>query len=166
MITFKKDIIALALTGALIGGVNFTARAQVAPSQSTTQTQSEITNAELTKFADAFIEVQEENKVAQQEVMGIIKNNGLEVDRFNEIQKSKMDPKATVDASKEELEQHAAVITEIKSMQPKLESKMFAIIKDHGLTMETYKAVAVALQNDKALQQKFQEIMMKSQTKG
>ncbi|MEZ7495647.1 DUF4168 domain-containing protein [Leeuwenhoekiella aequorea] len=166
MITFKKDIIALALTGALIGGVTMTANAQVAPTQTTTQTQTNITTAELTKFAGAFVDVQEENKVAQQQLLGIIQDQGLELERFNEIQKSKMNPEATVDASSEELEKHKAVVTALESMQPEFESKMMAIIEDHGLTMDKYKEVALALQKDKALQQKFQQIMIKSQTQG
>jgi len=166
MITFKKDIIALALTGALIGGVTMTANAQVAPTQTTMQTQTNITTAELTKFAGAFVDVQEENKVAQQQLMGIIQDQGLELERFNEIQKSKMNPEATVDASSEELEKHKAVVTALESMQPEFESKMMAIIEDHGLTMDKYKEVALALQKDKALQQKFQQIMIKSQTQG
>ena len=43
---------------------------------------------------------------------------------------------------------------------------MAGIIEDHGLTLDRYKAVAMALQQDKELQKKFQGIMMKKQTEG
>ena len=166
MITFKKDIIALALTGALIGGANFTANAQSVKADATTQTQKTVTTAELTKFADAFQKVQAENQVAQQQMMSVIEEKGLDVKRFNEIQKSKMNPEAEVVATEEELKMHTEVLTELEKMRPQLEAKMEAIIKENGLTMDRYKAVAVALQNDKELQQKFQGIMMKNQTEG
>ena len=166
MITFKKNIITLALTGALVGGFSLTAAAQQTQAAASVKAQTEITTAELNKFADAFQEVQVENQAAQQKMMGIIKNEGLDVQRFTEIQKAQMNPEAEVEATDEELKMHAAVVTELKKMQPELESKMQAIITDHDLTLDRYKAVAMALQQDKSLQQKFQEIMIKKQTEG
>ena len=99
-------------------------------------------------------------------MMGIIKDEGLELQRFNEIQEAKMNPQASVEASDEELKKHAAVIGELEKMQPELEAKMETIIEENGLTLDRYKAVAMALQQDKSLQQKFQGIMMKRQKSG
>ena len=166
MITFKKNIITLALTGALVGTLSTAAKAQEMQAPITTQAQANITTAELSKFADAFQEVQVENQAAQQKMMGIIKDEGLDVQRFTEIQKAQMNPEAEVEATDEELKMHAAVVTELKKMQPALETKMAGIIEDHGLTLDRYKAVAMALQQDKELQKKFQGIMMKKQTEG
>ena len=166
MITFKKNIIALALTGALAGGFSLTAAAQQTQAAASVKAQTDVTTAELNKFADAFQEVQVENQAAQQKMMGIIKEEGLDVQRFTEIQKAQMNPEAKVEATDEELKMHAAVVVELKKMQPALESKMQEIIVDHGLTLDRYKAVAMALQQDKSLQQKFQGIMMKKQTEG
>ena len=79
MITFKKNIITLALTGALVGTLSTAAKAQEMQAPITTQAQANITTAELSKFADAFQEVQVENQAAQQKMMGIIKDEGLDV---------------------------------------------------------------------------------------
>ncbi|RXG15411.1 putative protein DUF4168 [Leeuwenhoekiella aestuarii] len=166
MITFKKNIITLALTGALVGGFSLTAAAQQTQAAASVKAQTNVTTAELNKFADAFQEVQVENQAAQQKMMGVIKEEGLDVQRFTEIQKAQMNPEAKVEATDEELKMHAAVVAELKKMQPALESKMQEIIADHGLTLDRYKAVAMALQQDKSLQQKFQGIMMKKQTEG
>lgn len=167
MITFKKNIVTLALTGALVGGFSLTAAAQQTQAAAATmKAQTDVTTAELSKFADAFQEVQVENQAAQQKMMGIIKEEGLEVERFSEIQKAQMNPEAEVEATDEELKMHAAVVTELQKMQPELESKMQEIIGEHGLTLDRYKAVAMALQQDKDLQKKFQGIMMKKQTEG
>lgn len=166
MITFKKNIITLALTGALVGGLSTAAKAQQLPAAATAQAQTTISTAELNKFADAFQEVQVENQAVQQEMMGIIKTEGLDVQRFTEIQKAQMNPETEVEATDEELKKHAAVVAELKKMQPALETKMAGIIEEHGLTLNRYKAVAMALQQDKELQKKFQGIMMKKQTEG
>ncbi|MEH6657146.1 DUF4168 domain-containing protein [Leeuwenhoekiella marinoflava] len=166
MITFKKNIVTLALTGALVGGFSLTAAAQQTQAAASVKTQTDVSVAELNKFADAFQQVQVENQAAQEKMMGIIKNEGLDVERFTEIQKAQMNPEAKVEATDEELKMHAAVVTELQKMQPELESKMQEIIADHGLTLDRYKAVAMALQQDKSLQQKFQGILMKKQTEG
>ena len=94
MITFKKNIITLALTGALVGTLSTAAKSQEMQAPITTQAQANITTAELSKFADAFQEVQVENQAAQQKMMGIIKDEGLDVQRFTEIQKAQMNPEA------------------------------------------------------------------------
>ena len=166
MIRFKNNILKLVLAGALIGGMGLTVQAQETTAPATTTAATDVSTAELNKFADAFKEVQVENQTAQQEMMGIIKDKGLDVQRFNEIQKSTMDPNSKIEVTDEELKMHAAIVGELEKMQPELETKMEAIIEDSGLTLDRYKAVAMALQNDKSLQQKFQSILMKKQTEG
>ena len=166
MITFKKNIITLALSGALIGGLSSTAHAQQAEASINSQSQEKVTSAELSKFADALTEVQSVNQNAQQQMVKIITDGGLDVNRFNTIQKAKMNPETAVTATDEELAMHTAIVAKLKAMQPELENKMKSIIKRHGLTFDRYKEVAMALQNDKSLQQKFQGIMMKKQTEG
>ncbi|WP_416441776.1 DUF4168 domain-containing protein [Leeuwenhoekiella sp. A16] len=166
MIRFKNNILKLVLAGALIGGMSLTTQAQETTAPAATTAATEVSTAELNKFADAFKEVQVENQTAQQEMMGIIKDKGLNIQRFNEIQKSTMDPNSKLEVTDEEMKMHAAIVGELEKMQPELETKMEAIIEDSGLTLDRYKAVAMALQNDKGLQQKFQSILMKKQTEG
>ncbi|RXG32306.1 protein of unknown function [Leeuwenhoekiella marinoflava DSM 3653] len=165
MITLK-NISKLALAGILAFGSIATSNAQQIPNTSANQVKTDISTDELTKFAGVFEKVQAENQTAQQKMMGIIKDEGLELQRFNEIQEAKMNPQASVEASDEELKKHAAVIGELEKMQPELEAKMETIIEENGLTLDRYKAVAMALQQDKSLQQKFQGIMMKRQKSG
>ncbi|WP_292245999.1 DUF4168 domain-containing protein, partial [Mesonia sp.] len=95
-----------------------------------------------------------------------INESGLEVERFQEIQKAQMDPNTKVDATEKELTAHKTIMAEIQAMQPELQSEMEALIKKKGLTMQRYQEVAAAIQSDAALQQKLQAIMMKKQTGG
>ncbi|MCC4212329.1 DUF4168 domain-containing protein [Leeuwenhoekiella parthenopeia] len=95
MITFKRNIISLALTGALLGGFSLTAKAQQAETPIADQAQTEITPDELNNFADAFVEVQSVNQNVKQKMMALITENGLEVERFNAIQKAKNEPGST-----------------------------------------------------------------------
>ena len=55
MITFKKNIITLALTGALVGTLSTAAKSQEMQAPITTQAQANITTAELSKFVELDI---------------------------------------------------------------------------------------------------------------
>jgi hypothetical protein len=123
-----------------------------------------VTDKELNNFADAFQEVQMENQSVQQEMMTMIKEKGLDVNRFQEIQQSQMDPNSTVEVSEKEMIAFKSVMSKIEAMQPELQAQMEAIIKKKGLSLERYQEVAAAIQSDADLQQKLQTIMMKKQT--
>ncbi|PHR95816.1 MAG: hypothetical protein COA80_09835 [Leeuwenhoekiella sp.] len=164
MITFKKNIISLALTGALLGGFSLTAKAQQADAVTRAQDQVDVTPAELNNFANAFVEVQTVNQTVKQKMMTVITEEGLEVERFNSIQKAKMNPEVPVEASEEELKKHGAIVTKLQEMQPLLVAKMKEVIENHNLSFDRYREVAMALQQSKDLQKRFQNVMSQKQT--
>jgi len=164
MITFKKNIISLALTGALLGGFSLTAKAQQADNVARSQDQVNVTPAELNNFADAFIEVQTVNQTVKQKMTTVITEEGLEVERFNTIQKAKMNPEVPVKASEEELKKHGVIVTKLQEMQPLLVAQMKEVIEDNNLSFERYREVAMALQQSKDLQKRFQDVMSQKQT--
>ncbi|GGZ51042.1 DUF4168 domain-containing protein [Mesonia mobilis] len=123
-----------------------------------------VTDQDLNKFADAYQAVQMENQKAQQEMVAMIEESGLDVEKFQKIQKAQMDPNTEVEATEKELTAHKQVMAEIQAMQPKLQSEMEALIKKKGLTMQRYQEVAAAIQTNQELQQQLQAIMMKKQT--
>jgi len=123
-----------------------------------------VTDEELNNFADAFQEVQMENQKVQQEMMTMIQENGLDVNRFQEIQKSQMDPNSTAEVTEKEMTAFKTVMSKIEKMQPELQAQMAEIIKKKGLSMERYQEVGAAIQADAGLQQKMQTMMMAKQT--
>ena len=125
-----------------------------------------VTDQELNKFANAYQAVQVENQKAQQEMVAMIEESGLDVEKFQKIQKAQMDPNTEVEATEKELTAHKQVMAEIQAMQPKLQSEMEGLIKKQGLTMQRYQEVAAAIQTNQELQQQLQAIMMKKQTQG
>ena len=125
-----------------------------------------VTDQELNKFANAYQAVQVENQKAQQEMVAMIEESGLDVEKFQNIQKAQMDPNTEVEATEKELTAHKQVMAEIQAMQPKLQSEMEGLIKKQGLTMQRYQEVPAAIQTNQELQQQLQAIMMKKQTQG
>jgi len=166
---FKNNVLTLALTGAFIIGASVTVTGQVTPPtkvNTATTAQLEVNTEELTKFAAAFQEVQRENQVIQGQMVAVIKKEGLEPQRFGEIQQATLNPDVKVNATEEELKMHKAATAELEKMQPALEAKMEAIVTKEGITFDRFKAVATALQSDSTLQQRLQGILMKMQTEG
>lgn len=130
------------------------------------QTATDVSDKDLNRFADAYQAVQMENQKAQQEMMTLIQDNGLEVARFQEIQKAQTDPNTEVDATEAEMKSHQKIMGELQKMQPQLQTRMEGIIKDNGLTMQRYQEVAAAVQQDRELQQKLQSIIVKKTQTG
>ncbi|SDX44619.1 DUF4168 domain-containing protein [Aequorivita viscosa] len=125
--------------------------------------ENEVSDAELNKFADAYINMQMQNQEAQQEMIAIIQNEGLKVERFSEIDQATMDPNKESDATPAELKMHANATDKMKKMQPALEKKAIEGIESKGLTFERFQELATVIQQDQSLQQRLQDILMKSQ---
>ncbi|QAA81476.1 DUF4168 domain-containing protein [Aequorivita sp. H23M31] len=123
----------------------------------------DISDSELNKFADAYINVQMQNQEAQQEMISIIEGEGLKIERFGEIQQASMDPNQTNDATPEEMKMHDAAVAKMEKLQPQLEQKAKAGIESKGMTFERFQELATVIQQDQALQQRLQAILMKHQ---
>lgn len=129
----------------------------------TVSAQEDVSDKELGQFADAYVKVQMQNQEAQQQMMTVIEEEGLKVERFSEIQEAEMDPNKTSDASAEEKKMHASAMAKIEEMQPALEKKAVEGIESTGITIERYQSLAAVIQNEKSLQQRLQTIMVERQ---
>lgn len=123
------------------------------------QTDTRVTDTELKQFVAAFQDVQMESQKAQQQMMGVIKDEGMEVARFSEIQKAKTNPNAEVAATEAEMKTYGAILSEIEAMQPAIEAKMEGHVKASGLALERYQAIATRLQTDTELQERIRSLM-------
>lgn len=148
-------------------GTSASMMAQVNSQMSQQETKAtDVSDKELNMFADAYQSVQMANQEAQQKMMKMIQDKGMDVQRFQEIQQASANPNQESDATAEEMKKHQELVGEFQKMQPQLQKEMENAVVSSGLSMERYQAVASALQNDQALQQKLQKIMMEQQTKG
>lgn len=125
--------------------------------------ENAVSDAELTQFAKAYQEMQVQNQEAQQEMVKIIEAEGMDVQRFSAIQKASIDPNQEVEATDAEMKMHENAIAKMQEMQPEMEKKATDKIVATGLTMERFEALAAVIQNDQALQQRLQTILMKNQ---
>lgn len=135
----------------ILGSTLLYAQNQQLPQQ---QQKIEVGDAELSKFAVAFQQTRMIMGEAQQEMATVVQNNGLEIQRFNELYQAAMDPEKEMDATAEEREQYKKIVSEIEKMQSGLQKKIENAITEQGLSLERYEQIGMALQTDPELQER------------
>ena len=135
-----------------------TAMAQTPQAPAANQ-QIEVTDAELTEFAQIFQQVRVVNQQAQQEMIQVVQEEDFELQRFNEIHQTKMNPQKEAELTEKEEKQYALVVEELETIQPKFQKKMENIISESELSMERYQQLAMALRSNPELQKRLQEMM-------
>lgn len=151
----KKALGSLLVVFALGTG---TAMAQTPQAPAPTQ-QIEVTDAELTEFAQIFQQVRVVNQQAQQEMIEVVQEEDFELQRFNEIHQAKMNPEKEAELTEKEEKRYALVVAELETIQPKFQKKMQDIISESDLSMERYQQLAMALRSNPELQQRLQAMM-------
>ena len=124
------------------------------------QEQTQVSDADLKKFTNAYQEIQTENQNAQQQIMTAVQEEGMDVERFGEIKNASMDPNSTMEVSKEEQAKYDKANKKLEKMQSSFQQKMEKIIVSHGLTTDKFDQIFLAVQNSSELQQKVQNMMM------
>lgn len=133
------------------------ANAQAMQSPNTQQQSVDVSDADLEKFANAFKEIQAINQTSQQEMMAVIQEEGMEVQRFNEIFQAEQNPQQEADYKADEKKKFDNISQEIETIQKDSEQKMIGKIKDEGLSVNRYQEIMMAIQNDPKMQGKLQE---------
>jgi len=127
------------------------------PQQMPQQQTTEVSDDEMEQFALAFVEIQNIEQKIQPEMVQIVEEEGIEIQRFNEIMNAQQDPNKEVDASEDELQKFASANREIEDIQTRAQREMMGKITEAGLTVERYQEIMTALRNDPELQQKLQQ---------
>lgn len=158
MLHLQKVKVVLFLT--LIAGAPLFA--QVPENAQKMEQTTDVSDANLQKFANAYQEIQLENSKAQQQMMSVIQKEGLDVKRFGEIKNASMDPNSSVELSEKEKTQYDRANANLEKMKTSFQQKMDDIIKSKGLSTEKFDQIFLAVQNNKDLQQKVQNLLMKA----
>ncbi|WP_189605219.1 DUF4168 domain-containing protein [Salinimicrobium marinum] len=132
--------------------------AQTTPLQQSEVQQIEVSDAELEKFAQAFQRIRMINQEAQQQMMQVVQDEGMDIQRFNEIYQASMDPAVNVETTSEEQEQYSNISSEIEKMQGSFQSRMEEVITKQDMTVQRYEQIATQLQTDPQLQERLKAV--------
>lgn len=154
----SRKLAGFVLAVTMLGGTAVIAQTPQLPQQQQQQ-KVEVTDAELNKFAEAFQGIRVIGQQSQQEMMQVVEEKGMNVERFNEIHQATLNPQVEVEATTEEKTQHKNIISELEGMQASIQKQMEKVITDTGLTLERYEQIAMGLQSDSELQQRLQKVL-------
>lgn len=121
----------------------------------------EVSDDELTTFVEISIEAQEVNMEAQEDMIELVEEAGLSVERFNEILGGMQQGQSQTDMGMEdaEMERFDELMNNLEVIQEGVDEKVVEIVESYGMNMDRVQEIQMAVQMNPELQQKFQEIV-------
>lgn len=110
--------------------------------------QQEITDEQLRKFASAVFSLRQIDENARTEMGELIRKQGMELERFNEIYKAKQNPAAELDLSEQVEQQYENIINELEVLQQDYLEKKQTAITEAGIDTQTFQIIANRVQTD------------------
>lgn len=121
------------------------------------QQNIEVSDSELSEFAKVFQQMRVINQEAQQQMIQVVQDSDLKLERFNEIHQANLDPNKEAETTDAESKKYEVAVTKLETIQPKFQERMKNLIDNSSLSVERYQQLAMALQSDASLQQRLQE---------
>ncbi|MFO7827215.1 MAG: DUF4168 domain-containing protein [Bacteroidales bacterium] len=127
--------------------------------QTQTPQETDVSDDELKTFASAFKQVQAIDQKAQQDMVKAVQDEGLSVQRYNELLQNEENPEQNANPTEEEKQQFKKINISIEGIQMKAQESMHKKIQDEGLSIKRYQEIAFAVQNSPELQERLQQYM-------
>jgi len=117
-----------------------------------------ISDQELESFVKAAVKVEKLQKDSEGKMVKAIQDEGLEPDRFVEINTLRQSPAADTEntVSEKELDNYNKAMKEVQSIQQGVQTEQVKAIEDEGLDVNRYVQIAKAVQQDPGLMKKVQ----------
>ncbi len=141
------------------------AQAQFEQPQQPAQDIPEVSDQELQVFVDASIKAQQIQTEAQMEMIGIVEDEGLDVETYNEIMQGMQMGQSPEDleVSSDQIERFEKASEMIGEIEQEMEGELISAIEDEGMNLDRYEQIFTAIQTDPELQQKMQQMIQNAQ---
>ena len=145
--------------------------AQVASAQMPAQGQqmqmedaTNYSDEKLEKFADATKDVQKMQMEMQQKMASAIQKEGLDPMKFQKMAQAQQSgaESSETEYTEEEQEAYANAMKAVMAMQQNVQTEMQAKLKDHGMTMQEYQTMAMAIQQSPEVTEKVRNMIQGS----
>ena len=121
----------------------------------------DVSDKEAEKFVDAAMNVQEIQMQNQQKMIGLIEDEGLDVETFQKIAEATRTGKSTEDISDSDMEKFESASKSIQEAQGDVQKKIPEAIEEAGMKVERFQQISMATQQDAELRKQLQEKMQK-----
>ena len=124
-----------------------------------TALREDFSDDELKSFVSANEKVMTIQMEAEQKMIKAIEDEGLTLDRFNQILEEQRDPQRGTKTSPDELKSFNNAAQVILAENARIEKQMASSIEDEGIDVETYKQIMVAYQQSPTVQSRVNKMV-------
>lgn len=120
----------------------------------------EVSDSEMRDFVEVTMDAQQVQNEAQSEMIELVEDSGMTVDRFNEILSGMQSGQSQEDLEVGDSEMSAfdEVIEDLEVIQQGVEEEIITYIESKDMEVERFQEINMALQMSPELQQKYQSI--------
>lgn len=160
---FKGAIAAILTVGFL--GFSDTAFAQVTPpTAQQKQVKTDFTDKELKQFIDANTRLMSVQQESEKAMMSILDEEKLSIEKFNTMAVAHQQQKLNeVGATAEEMAAFNRAAERMMKLQPEMQKEAETAIAKDGMKLELYEQIMLAYQQNPAVQEKINKMMMDQQ---
>jgi PBP1b-binding outer membrane lipoprotein LpoB len=118
----------------------------------------DVSDEEAATFADAAMSAQQVQMQAQKQMMGIIQEEGLDIQTYQKIAQSKQGGQGdSTQFSASEMDKFDAANSSIQELQSDIRDSVTKAIEEAGMNMQRFQDISRAAQQDSALQMQIRE---------
>ncbi|WP_440999434.1 DUF4168 domain-containing protein [Fodinibius sp. SL11] len=133
-------------------------RNQMGPMQQQQAPDVDVSDEEAATFADAAMNAQQVQMQAQKKMMGIIQEEGLNIQTYQKIaQSQQMGQGDSTQFSEDQMKKFDAATSSIQELQAEIRDSVTKAIEDAGMDMQRFQDISRAAQQDSALQMQIQK---------
>ena len=119
------------------------------PMQAPATAPADYSDAELLQFAKSVQRVMNIQQESQGQMMVSIEENGITVDRFNEmLMQGQQQGQDSIDATEEELLAFNNAMNQVQQLQQQMQMDMMQAITDEGLDVQKYQGIMQAYEQN------------------
>ncbi|MFP4340805.1 MAG: DUF4168 domain-containing protein [Cyclobacteriaceae bacterium] len=125
--------------------------------------KTDFSDEELKNFISVNEEVVKVQQEAEQEMMQVIDSeDGITVERFNEIAQAQQNPDMEVNIGEEEMMAFRNAAQKVMDVQRETEAEVAEVVEEEGMAFEDYRQIMMAYQQDPELQQRIQSMIQEN----
>ena len=157
---FHTFILMFIVTGAYSAYAQEAPPAQQQPTLQQEAPDANVSDQELESFVKAAVKVENLQKESEGKMVKAIQDEGLEPNRFVEINTIQQNPAADAEntVSEKELDNYNKAMKEVQSIQQGVQTEQIKVIEQEGLDVNRYVQIAKAVQQDPGLMKKVQDM--------
>ncbi len=125
----------------------------------------EVSDEELEAFVDASMGAQAVQAEAQQEMVDIVDEEGIDVQTYNDIMRAEQTGESADDleVSADDMENFERAFEQVQEIEEEMEADLSQAIEAEGIDMDRFQEINMAIRQDQELQQRVQQMIQEQQ---